>query len=352
MQVLISFLMLLIMHMTMQLAEMDQASFNWSDEPSSELRDDDIIDGVTLVAPPRSFPSDPMEDIKKTGAEWISTVPYGFVRLGDTNIRYNLSRQWWGEKLEGIVSTIEYAKSHQIGVMLKPQIWSPDGWIGDQKFETVQEWEQWEKSYREFILFYAQVAAENEVEILCVGTELKSHIAARPDYFPNLIKEIRDIYCGKLIYSANWDSFEEVSFWGDLDYIGLSAYFPLDESPLPKTKELKKLWKPICSRLNKLSQKHDRKIVFTEFGYLSVDGAAGKTWMLEKSVRSLKINEKAQSNCYQALFEVFHEEPYWAGGFLWKWFPFGQGGEGYNERDYTPQNKLAQSVLTEWYSKW
>lgn len=336
------------MHIPLELTDMNYSILS----PSSTFSDDDRIDGVTLVAPPRAFPSDPMKEINSTGAEWISTVPYGFFRLGKPSIRYNMNRQWWGEKAEGIVSTIAYAKSHDISVMLKPQIWSPDGWIGDQKFDTEEEWEEWEDSYRKFILFYTQLAAENEVEMLCIGTELKAHIAARPDYFPELISEIREIYCGKLIYSANWDSFEDVSFWSDLDYIGLSAYFPLDESPLPKTKELRKAWKPICSRLSKLSQQHDRKIVFTEFGYLSVDGAGGETWKLEKNVRSLQINEKAQSNCYQALFEVFHKEPYWAGGFLWKWFPFGQGGEGYNERDYTPQNKLAQSVLTEWYTKW
>jgi len=40
---------------------------------------------------------------------------------------------------------------------------------------------------------------------------------------------------------------------------------------------------------------------------------------------------------------------WWAGGFLWKWFPNGEGGEGYNDRDYTPQGKKAEQILKECY---
>lgn len=311
-----------------------------------------IIDGITMVAPPRAFEKDPMVDIKKTGAGWISTVPYGFVRLGDTNLRFNTDRQWWGEKKEGILETFKYAKNNHIKVMLKPQIWSPDGWIGDQKFSSEKDWIEWEEHYTEFIMFYANLAAEHNVELFCMGTELKSHLMERPQYFKKLIGEIRDVYCGKLIYSANWDSYKHISIWNELDYIGLSAYFPLDESPQPTVKQLQKKWRPVCDELRIQSEKYNKQIVFTEYGYLSVDGAAGKTWLLEKKVNSLKINEQAQANCFEALFSVMHEEDYWAGGFLWKWFPFGQGGEGYNERDYTPQGKKSLETITKWYTNW
>lgn len=312
----------------------------------------EIIDGVTLVAPPREFHEDPVKPIKNTGAGWISCVPYGFTLLGESKIRYNVPGQWWGEKKEGILKTIDYAHTHDIKVMLKPQIWSHSGWIGDQAFDTEKEWLDWEKHYTEFIMFFADIAAQHDVEMLCIGTELKQHIRFRPEYYKQLIPKIREIYCGKLIYSANWDSYAEVPFWDQLDYIGLSAYFPLSEKNTPKITDLKKSWRPICRKLNELSKAQGKKIVFTEFGYLSVDGAGGRTWELEKNVHNLKINEQAQAACYQALFDVFSKEDYWGGGFLWKWFPLGMGGEGYNAKDYTPQGKEAENVLKDWYTKW
>ena len=80
-----------------------------------------------------------------------------------------------------------------------------------------------------------------------------------------------------------------------------------------------------------------------------MDGCAYNTWELEPKVKQLDINQKAQANAFHALFETFWEEPYWSGGFLWKWFPNMHGGEGYDERDYTPQGKTAQEVLQKWF---
>ncbi len=323
-----------------------------SPNTENSFDDQEIIDGVTMVAPPKTFPSDPMLDVRKVGADWISSVPYGYFRMGEPGIRYNINRQWWGERKEGIEQTIDYAHKNDIKVMLKPQIWSHTGWIGDQTFETEADWLAWEKSYTEYIMFYVDIASAKEVEMLCIGTELKKHVQTRPQYYKELIAQIRERYCGLLIYSANWDSFQEVQFWEDLDFIGLSAYFPLSESKVPKVEELIEKWQPTCKILEKTSQQYAKKVVFTEYGYLSIDGAAGKTWLLEKQVRKSAVNEQAQANSYEALFRVFSKQPYWGGGFLWKWFPFGMGGEGYNEKDYTPQGKLAEDVLTTWYTKW
>lgn len=82
---------------------------------------------------------------------------------------------------------------------------------------------------------------------------------------------------------------------------------------------------------------------------MSVDGCAGRGWEVERRVKSLKINELAQTNALDALHRTFAKETWWQGGFLWKWFPDGQGHEGYIERDYTPQGKQAAVVLRKWH---
>ncbi|MDX1667288.1 MAG: hypothetical protein R3350_08665, partial [Saprospiraceae bacterium] len=192
---------------------------------------------------------------------------------------------------------------------------------------------------------------EYEVEMFCIGTEYRISSVKREKFWRALIAEVRECYNGKLTYSSNWDSYHQIPFWDALDYVGISSYFPLTESRTPSETELIDAWQPWLGQMRDFHRKVDQPIIFTEFGYLSVDGSAGKTWELEKMVKSLPVNELAQAIAIHSLFEVFWDEPWWHGGFLWKWFPHMSGHEGYPERDYTPQGKVAEITLKEWYGK-
>jgi len=309
------------------------------------------IDGLTFVAPPRAFEINPMPAITEVKAGWISLVPFGFTRKNGNTVIFNQERQWWGERPEGIKETIRLAKEADLKIMIKPQIWMQGNWIGDLKFENTEDWETWEKSYAEYILFMAKIAEEHTVELFCFGTELKIAIQERTPYWRSLIQEIRKIYSGKLTYSSNWDSYEEVPFWDDIDFIGISAYFPLVDTKTPQQEELQRRWSPVRKKLKKFSKRNNKQILFTEFGYMSLDGCAYKAWEIEKKVKETEINEIGQANALDALFQSFYNESYWAGGFLWKWFPNGEGHEGYPAKDYTPQGKLAETILKKWYGK-
>ena len=309
------------------------------------------IGGVTLVAPPRPFNTDPMIELKSVNANWVALVPYGFSRQGEANVRFGSSRQWWGERVDGIRASIQKAKDNGLKIMLKPQVWIPRSWVGEMDFESEDDWLTWEQSYRQYIMTFVQIAVEFDVDMFCVGTEYRIAVEKREKYWRTLISDIRDVYKGKLTYSSNWDSYNKVPFWDDLDYVGISAYFPLSEMDTPPTLLLSYKWNKYVRKLRRFSDQLKKQILFTEYGYLSVDGAAGKTWELEKVVRSLDINEVAQANGYDALLGAFWNKSFWAGGFLWKWFPEGSGHEGYPERDYTPQNKKASKALSEWYGK-
>jgi len=302
-----------------------------------------------MVAPPSCYKNCPMTPLQEISSDFIKVVPYAYTRQGNTNLVFNISRQWWGEKEEGVVETIRRAKEKGIGVMLKPQVYVPGSWIGDLDYKTESDWQEWETKYREYIFFFLDIAIKQEVEIFCIGTELKKSTAKRPQFWSKLISDIREEYCGMLTYSANWDNYQKIGFWKELDYIGVSSYFPLSDQKTPEVAKLVKAWKPIVTDMRKYSEKMDVPMLFTEYGYLSVDGCAGKTWELEKKVRSLNINEQAQANAFEALYQVFWKEDFWAGGFMWKWFPEGKGGEGYNARDYTPQDKQSLKVVKKWF---
>ncbi len=309
------------------------------------------VSGITLVAPPQPFGQNPFQEIKELNAGWIAIVPFAFSHKGEPMVRYSHRRQWWGETPEGIRQTIEEAKNSGLKVMLKPQVYIPGGWVGDMNFTKEEDWLIWEKSYEEYIINLVCIAEEMQVDIFCIGTEYKFAIIKREEFWRKLTAKIRSTYSGKLTYSANWDHYRDFPLWDMMDYIGISAYFPISHHKQPSVFVLQKKWKPVVRQLKKFAEKHEKQILFTEYGYLSVDGCAGETWLLEKDVKSLPINEEAQANAYYALLSTFNQESFWAGGFLWKWFPEMKGHEGYPERDYTPQGKLAEKIIRKWYEQ-
>lgn len=310
------------------------------------------LNGLTMVAPPKPFPTNPMTHVQDVHASWISVIPYAFTMIGNPSVRYaEHGGQWWGESPTGTATTIKIAHDAGIKVMLKPQVYVPNGWTGSLDFATNEEWEKWEAGYERYIMQFAHIADTTHAELFCIGTEFNNAIHKRTAFWTTLIDKIKTVYHGKLIYSSNWDDWDRVPFWNQLDYIGLGGYFPLVEAETPSVEALKTAWQPIKERLKAFSEAQKRPIVFSEFGYLSVDNCGWRNWELEKGITERKINEQAQANCFEALFATFHEEPWWAGGFLWKWFPNGQGHEGYPERDYTPQGKIGEQMIKLWYGK-
>lgn len=308
------------------------------------------INGLSFVAPPDPFALNPMPAVKSVGANWIAVVPYAFTRPGQPVVHYNEHGwQWWGERPEGVRETVRLAHEAGIRVLLKPQVYIPGSWTGALDFPTPAAWSQWEAGYEHYLLRMAQLADSTGADLFCIGTEFNTAIAKRPGFWFALIEKVRKVYSGKLVYSANWDDWERVPFWKKLDYIGLGGYFPLVDAPTPDTAALKAAWRPVCQRLRTFSQQQGRPVLFTEFGYLSVDGCGWRNWELENGVENRPVNETAQANCLAALFGTFQPERWWAGGFLWKWFPNMKGHEGYPERDYTPQGKAGEAVLRNWY---
>lgn len=307
------------------------------------------IDGITMVATPKPIGKDAFERIKVTNAEWVSFVPYGFQRKNENTIRFDLTKQWWGETKVGIEACIDMAHKEQLHVMLKPQIYLHNSWSGDIDFTKEEDWKAWEQSYTTYIMTMVDIAIKNKVEMVCIGTELKNACIKRKSYWTLLIKNIRSKYNGKLTYSSNWDDYNTVPFWDQLDYIGISAYFPLSDMTLPTPNILMLKWKKIAKDLKHFSNKHNKKILFTEYGYLSTDQCAWKTWEVEKNITNLNENQDAQAVAFEALYKSLWSQDFMAGGFIWKWFPNGQGHEGYRHKDYDPQDKKAEAIVNKYY---
>jgi hypothetical protein len=309
------------------------------------------INGVSLEAPPRIIDVNALRPIKEVNANWIAITPYAFSRPGNPEVTFNYPRQWWGEREEGAVATINYAKELGLKVMLKPHVWvRGDGWAGDFAFDNETDWRQWEENYREYIISYAKVADSLNVEMLCIGTEFRKAAVQRPDLWRSLAKEIRTFYDGDITYAANWDNYQNINFWDDMDYIGVDAYFPLSEQKNPGVDHLKQQWQPVKQDLRQYAKTIGKPMLFTEFGYESIDFAADGHWKHERNVTPLNL--QAQANAYQGLFRALWDEPWFAGGFVWKWHArHGQSGAPDNKR-FTPQNKPAEETIRSWFGRY
>ena len=160
-----------------------------------------------------------------------------FQEKGEPQVSYDSDRQWWGERTEGTIKLIEYAKQENLCVMLKPHIWVlGQGWCGEFNLDTEEEWKVWENNYRSYILHFAMIADSFDVEMICIGTEYRIPARERPEYWKQLIREIKEVYKGEITYAANWDNYENISWWNQLDYIGIDAYFPIVNSQNPDRK--------------------------------------------------------------------------------------------------------------------
>lgn len=307
------------------------------------------INGVSFVASRDAINEQHVQPVVEINANYAAIMPFGFIRnLEHPEIVFNTDRQWYGETRQGAKQYIDELRKKNIKIMLKPQIWVWRGeFTGYIEMPDEAHWNQLEEAYTSFILEYAALAQETKVEIFCIGTELEKFIENRPEYWNTLIDQIKAVYKGQLTYAANWDEFKRTPFWKQLDYIGVDAYFPVSDSQTPTVEECKQGWlvhKPI---IESLSKTYKKPILFTEFGYRSVDFAGKEPWKADRSMD--QVNLEAQTNTTKALFEEFWHESWFSGGFIWKWYHNDERSGGENNSRFTPQNKPVENVISETY---
>lgn len=307
------------------------------------------INGVSFVASRDSITNTHTDPIAKVNANYAALMPFGFIRdLKSPSIRFNTKGQWYGEKEKGIKQYAKVVQESGVKIMMKPQIWVWRGqFTGYILMETEEQWTILENSYSEFILMYAKAAQEIGADILCIGTELEKFVENRPKYWTSLIEKIRKVYKGKLTYAANWDEYKRTPFWEQLDFIGIDAYFPLSDKKSPTVQEFEEGWQPHKTLIKKLQSQYNKPILFTEFGYRSMDYTGKEPWDSKRIEGA--VNLEAQKNGLQAIHNQFWKEEWFAGGFIWKWFHRHDKVGGHDNNRFTPQNKPAENLLKQLY---
>lgn len=315
---------------------------------NAQILNSEKICGVNFVSSKLKSTLSGIDSITAINANWIALCPFAFLNQGSSKIEFNSSKSWWGDTREGLIKEISKAKQNKLKVFVKPHFWLMEkGWAGDFDLKGKLK-EEWEENYNTYMFYLAKLCDSLNVEMLAIGTELKTYTLKHNEFFVSLIKSLRKNYKGKLTYAANWDEYSHIKFWNELDFIGIDGYFPLSADKTPSASELTTAWNNIIPELKTLSKNTGKKVVFTEYGYKSIDHTAYKQWEFENTPKDKNINLNAQVNAYAAFFNAVWNQEFVSGGFLWKWYDTAPSAIN---SDYTPQGKPVLNLIKNEYSK-
>ncbi|WP_111708054.1 glycoside hydrolase family 113 [Lutibacter citreus] len=295
---------------------------------------------------------------EKTNANWIALSPQvNFIYLCENfhpcrPYEYQIEREI--DQLNRVIPKV--INSGFQNILLKPltSFWEVNGsnFWGDFYVTNETEWKEIEATYSDLLYEFAKIANKfPEVKMLSIGNELREFVKRRPEFFKSLIRKIKTDFPNlKLTYAANWDEYKHVNFWDDLDYIGINSYFPLVNKRTPTYSQLINAFEPVKNKLHNLSCKYNKPILFTEYGYRSMDFGAWKGWELGE-INSKNINYKTQSNTYESFYDTFWDENWVAGGFFWEWkLIFENETNNSNENGWYVNDKPAQEIIKSRYT--
>jgi hypothetical protein len=284
------------------------------------------------------------------GVNSIAVIPYArLLRYDLPSIAFDTAA---GYPRASVEAAIRQGKARGARVILKPHLWManrPENqgqWTGSTKF-TPEGWSEWLSRYRSMVLTYAEMAERAGADVLVLGTELKSATYKHPDFFKQLIREMRLLFRGEITYAANHDEFQRIPFWGELDYVGVDAYFALSEAEAPTPEEISSAWEGPKAELAEASAKSGKKVLFLEAGYKPRAFALRAPWEWQAGGEE---RQEIQAAGYEGMLRSLWGEEWFAGVYIWKYFSNldSKAAEAKAEQ-FAPYGKLAEGVLKKYF---
>lgn len=288
-----------------------------------------------------------MRQVASLGGTWVSLTPFGRVwNLAPTGIDPSFEAPFV-ENRRAVQRAVAQAHAENLRVMLVPHLWvEAGGWRGEIDFSSDEEWRRWMAAYRRFLLTWAEVARDSEVELFSVGVELRSWVtSSRVVDFFELIQEVRAVYPGPLTYAANWDDAETTPLWSALDVIGINAFYPLATREGATLQEMLARSAELGNEVGALSARWERPVLFTEVGYTARPDPALRPWEWPEDLKDVRYDPFAQGDAYAALLAPFVDHSWFLGFFVWRFYadPFDASQEP--EWGFSPLYKPAERVL-------
>lgn len=271
-----------------------------------------------------------------TGADMVSILVTAYQSSPTSNVVR--ARDPRTPTLTAVDNIVTRARGLGLETSLKLHVDLDDGsWRG---MIDPEDPDAWFSSYRSFILPWIDFAEDRGLTLLVVGTELATTIQYESRW-RELISDVRSRYSGVIVYGASWDEAGRVPFWDALDLVGVDFYLPVARRRDPGRLEILSEWQPWLHQLALLHEQTGKKILFTEIGYRSVDGAGLHPYAFENAA---SIDLQEQADLYWAALEASGSRDWIAGMLWWNWLAGGGGGP--DDQDFTPKGKMAEGELT------
>jgi len=297
-----------------------------------------------------------MQQIAATNANSIELAPRIFTETGTSN--EVVAPPDKTESDANIATAIDNARALGLSVLLKPMLTGLDG-TGQNKISPTDP-AAFFAAYTEQMVHFAGIAEQSGAEGFSIGNEMSAITGPQYEaYWTDLIAAVRAVYHGEITYSAATDEAHNVSFWDQVDVIGVNAYPPLTSELDPSVDEMKAAWENVpkdnywaaamewkspVDFFHSLAEEHGKQVLFTEVGYRSLEGTNIRpgSW-----TGTGEVDVQEQHDAFNAFFQVMGSEggDWFRGAQIWQW----DANNLYSSTGYSPMGKPAQQLITEWF---
>ncbi|MBC9783976.1 hypothetical protein H1S01_05555 [Heliobacterium chlorum] len=255
------------------------------------------------------------------------------------------------QSLSWAAKAMEPIRKAGLDAFLEPFPWVNQGGLAETAWNPTDV-KEWFHRWGDICLQAAKFAQEERIGTLVISDGI-IHLEPYPDQWIQLIKEIRQIYDGKITYRTQWwytswvnpldRKFQkklENPLFGQVDFISISAYFELTNSWEPTEKELIGAWyrstrymrrQPIVEQIVQFHQRWNKPIFFGEVGYVNFAGTNCMPWSVNPSD---KPSPREQRDCFSAFYKVFWHQPWFLGASVFQihmpesaYYPVGKPAE-------------------------
>jgi hypothetical protein len=288
-----------------------------------------------------------LDEARAMGATWVAVTPFGRVAdLGGTGVDLTFEAPFERNRVD-VARAIEMAHARGLRVMLVPHLWVESGeWRARIDPKTDDGWKRWADGYERFVRTWAELAEATHAEMFSAGVELRSWVTtARAPLFERIVHSVRRVYHGLVTYSANWDDVDDTVILGDLDVIGINAFYPLaKETGAPEPKLLEGA-RDVRQRIHALAEAWGKPVLFTETGYTTRPDPAVRPWEWPEALTGVRVDEAAQAAAYWALLAPMLDEPDFVGFFVWRVYADPDDVSQEPLWGFSPRGKLAERVV-------
>jgi len=328
-----------------------------------------------------------LASLAATGANSVALVDRYSI---DVNTSTVVADPNYTNNLTSLGDTIKQAVADGLQVMVRPLIdflnsSIDDGMTGKYRsYYNPTNPAAFFASYQAMLVAEAKVAQANGAQVFCIGTELDQLTGpAYLSYWTSIISAVRAVFTGKLTYSAEWDDAispwkygntglplgtgniaTQISFWNQLDYIGIDEYAVLSTAANPTEAQLVAGWEDVptvaateavtgnqslISYFEGISKAIGKPLFFTEIGYEDATDAASRPYGTSTHV----LDEALQAELYQALGTAWSAENNGSliGVNFWDWDPNQAETAPAHGPNFSPQsNPAALAVIDSMFS--